>query len=133
LSGFGDFIYGCMLILWHVYFGDVWFISAATVDESYKCMLYDICWRRNVYFLNKCFIRVFYRFNRSRVLHWSLPMLWKQRLRRIWTRILKWHTLTTRLASCHEVSFLKKSSSKLSVLIWFFSWKLGLKSLIKKS
>jgi len=25
--------------------------------------------RRSVYFLNKCFIRVFYRFNRSRVLH----------------------------------------------------------------
>jgi len=68
LSGFGDFIYGCMLILWHVYFGDVWFISAATIENFYKCMLYDICWRCSVYFLNKCFIRVFYRFNRNRTL-----------------------------------------------------------------
>jgi len=72
LSGFGDFIYGCMLILWHVYFGDVWFISAATVENFYKCMLYDICWRRDVYFLNKCIIRVFYRFNRSRAFNETL-------------------------------------------------------------
>jgi len=34
----------------------------------YLYMLYDICWRRSVYFLNKCFIRVFYRFSRNRVL-----------------------------------------------------------------
>jgi len=26
-------------------------------------------WRRSVYFLNICFIRVFYRFNRNRALH----------------------------------------------------------------
>jgi len=58
-----------MLILWHVYFSDVWFISAATVENFYKGMLFDICWRRSVYFLNICFIRVFYRFNRNRALH----------------------------------------------------------------
>ena len=29
------------MILWHVYFGDVWLISAATVDESYICMLFE--------------------------------------------------------------------------------------------
>jgi len=73
LSGFGDFIYGCMLILWHVYFGDVWFTTAATDEKFYKCMLHDICWRRSVYFLKKCFIRMLYRFNRSRVLHWQFP------------------------------------------------------------
>jgi len=39
-SGFGDFIWWCILILWHVYFGDLWFISVATVDESYICMLF---------------------------------------------------------------------------------------------
>jgi len=41
LSGSGDFIWWCILILWHVYFGDVWLISAATVDESYICMLFE--------------------------------------------------------------------------------------------
>jgi len=39
VSGFGDFIWWCILISWHVYFGDVWFISTATVEKFYICML----------------------------------------------------------------------------------------------
>ena len=74
MSGFGDFICWCMMILWHVYFGDVWLISAVTVDGLYTCMLFDIFWWRDVYFLNKCFIHVYYRFNRNRVLY----LLWYQ-------------------------------------------------------
>jgi len=35
------FLRWCILILWHVYFGDVWLISAATVEESYICMLFE--------------------------------------------------------------------------------------------
>jgi len=35
------YIWWCILILWHVYFGDVRLISAATVDESYICMLFE--------------------------------------------------------------------------------------------
>ena len=41
VSGFGDFIWWCILILWHVYFGDVWIISVATVEKSYICMLFE--------------------------------------------------------------------------------------------
>jgi hypothetical protein len=52
-------------------------ISAAT-DEIlyiyiyiyiYVCMTVVILMRRSVYFLNICYIRVVYRFNRNRVLH----------------------------------------------------------------
>ena len=35
------FLWWCILILWHVYFGDVWLISVVTVDESYICMLFE--------------------------------------------------------------------------------------------
>lgn len=49
---------------------------------TWRCMIYIrcdcweilymhvdvICWRRSVYFLNLCFIRVFYRFNINRAL-----------------------------------------------------------------
>jgi len=70
LLDFGDLIYGCMLILRHVYFGDLWLISAATVDESYICMLFWILMcRRSVYFLNIYIIGVYYRFNKNRALH----------------------------------------------------------------
>ena len=68
MSGFEDFVGDLFMSLWHVYFGDVCFISAATFEEFYICMLFGICWRRNVYFLNICIIRVFYRFNRSKAL-----------------------------------------------------------------
>ena len=61
LSGFGDLIYGCMLILWHVFFGDVWLLSAATAEDFYICMLFEllcedvasISW---IYALFACFI-----------------------------------------------------------------------------
>jgi len=53
-------------------FGDLCYISTATVDEFYTYMLFEIYWRRNVYFLNICIIRVFYRFNRSRALQITL-------------------------------------------------------------
>jgi hypothetical protein len=66
---FGDVICGCMMILWHVYFDDVWFISAATVKDFYICMLFEfLMWRSSVYFLNICIIRVYYCFNRNRAL-----------------------------------------------------------------
>jgi len=39
MLGFEVFIWWCILISWHVYFGDVWFISAATVEKFYICML----------------------------------------------------------------------------------------------
>jgi len=32
-------------------------------------VVFEFYWRRNVYFLNICIIRVFYRFNRNRALH----------------------------------------------------------------
>jgi len=35
-------------------------------------MLYDICWKHDVYFLNIYIIRVYYRFNRNSVLHKAL-------------------------------------------------------------
>jgi hypothetical protein len=50
-------------------FGDIWFVSAATVEIFYICMLFWILLRRSVYFLNICYIRVFYHFNRNRALH----------------------------------------------------------------
>jgi len=40
----------------------------------YMHAVWIIVWRRSVYFLNICFIRVFYRFNRNRVLQW---LLWR--------------------------------------------------------
>jgi len=60
MSGFGDFMWWCILISWHVYFGDVWFIFAATVEKFYICMLMllvedvtSISW---IYVLFACFI-----------------------------------------------------------------------------
>jgi len=38
-TGFGDFIWWCILIFWHVYFGDVCYMSAAYLFEI-LCMLY---------------------------------------------------------------------------------------------
>ena len=39
------------------------------VFEKFLCLLFEIYWRCDVYFLNIYNIRVFYRFNRSRTLH----------------------------------------------------------------
>jgi len=36
------------------------------------CMSIEIYWRCDVYFLNNCYIRVFYHFNKSRALHCAL-------------------------------------------------------------
>ena len=70
------FLWWCILILWHVYLEVYNFISVATV-ENYICMpTFVICWWRDVYFLNKCFIRVYYRFNRNRALHISQDHSW---------------------------------------------------------
>ena len=73
LSDFGDFMW-YIWSLWLVYFGDVWFISAATVENFYICMLFDIYWRRSVYFLNICVIHVYYRFNRNRALQVAMSI-----------------------------------------------------------
>jgi hypothetical protein len=65
--GFWRFHLWIDVVLWHVNFGDVWIVSAATVENFYM----HVCWillRRSVYFLNICYIRVFYRFNRNRAL-----------------------------------------------------------------
>ena len=51
--GFGDFIWWCILILCHVYFGDVWL--AATVDESYICTLFEF-WCEDVASISWIFI-----------------------------------------------------------------------------
>jgi hypothetical protein len=53
--------------------GDILLYSAVTVEifYIYICMyvwILDFCVRRSVYFLNICYIRVFYNFNRNRVL-----------------------------------------------------------------
>ena len=60
LSGFGDFIYGCMLILWHVYFSDVWFISVAAVENfrNAYCMIFveDVASISWINVLFACFI-----------------------------------------------------------------------------
>ena len=55
LSGFKDFMCWCILILWHVYFRDVWLISVATVDESYICMLFEF-WCEDVASISWIFI-----------------------------------------------------------------------------
>jgi len=49
------FLRWCILILWHVYFGDVWLISAAAVDESYICMLFEF-WYEDVASISWIFI-----------------------------------------------------------------------------
>ena len=49
------FLWWCILIFWHVYFGDVWLISAATVDESYICMLFEF-WCEDVASISWIFI-----------------------------------------------------------------------------
>jgi len=43
----------------YIFFGGECYISAATVEQFYICMLFEIFWRHNVYFLNICVIRVF--------------------------------------------------------------------------
>jgi len=47
VSRFGDFIWWCILIVWHVFFGDVWFISAGTVEKFYICMMFGF-WYEDV-------------------------------------------------------------------------------------
>jgi hypothetical protein len=49
-------------------FGDICFVSAATVEMFYICMFVGFLLRRCVYFLNISVIRVFYRLNRNRAL-----------------------------------------------------------------
>jgi len=44
--------------------------------KFYTCQLWTI-WRRDVYFLNIYYIRVIYRFNRSRTLHLTHPSITK--------------------------------------------------------
>ena len=60
LSGFRDFKCLCILILWHVYFGDVWIISAATVDNFINacCMIFvdDVASISWINVLFACFI-----------------------------------------------------------------------------
>ena len=63
------------LMAW--YFGDVWFISAVSVENLYMHAKICFCWWCSVYFLNICFIRVFYCFNRNRALQWRWrKLLW---------------------------------------------------------
>jgi len=51
-------------------------LSAASIENFINaCHLDFLMCRRSVYFLNKCFIRVFYRFNRSRALQYQ-SYLW---------------------------------------------------------
>jgi len=54
MSGLGDFYDD---VNWILYMHVVWILM----------------WRRSVYFLNICFIRVYYRFNRNKALHWAPP------------------------------------------------------------
>jgi len=37
--------------------------------ENFSMHVFENYWRRDIYFLNICITRVFYRFNRSRALH----------------------------------------------------------------
>ena len=98
------FLWWCILILWHVYFRDVWLLSAATVEEFYICMLFEflcenvasISW---IYALFACFIALIeiwrYRNNHSQIssyllvgrilnfhclLHLNYGGLWKNKL-----------------------------------------------------
>jgi hypothetical protein len=53
-------------------------ISAVTEEILHIyiiCMTVVILMRRSVYFLNICYIRVFYRFNRNRALHKMVKIL----------------------------------------------------------
>jgi hypothetical protein len=52
-----------------MYLRSYMFCSAATVEilYIYACCMFGVD-RRSVYFLNICYIRVFYRFNRNRAL-----------------------------------------------------------------
>jgi len=62
MSGFGVFIWWCILISWHVYSGDVWFISAATIEKFYICTLMlfveDVASISWIYVLFACFIAI---------------------------------------------------------------------------
>jgi hypothetical protein len=50
---------------------EIYVVSTATV-ENFICMLDVVLLRRSVYFLNICYIRMFYCFNRNRALQGEL-------------------------------------------------------------
>ena len=56
-----------MLMTWLL--RGVSYLSDVMLLRKFLCMLFENYWRRDVYFLNICIIRVFYHFNRSRTLH----------------------------------------------------------------
>ena len=54
---------------WHDYLRcTLFFRCDVLLLKFYACRL-RIIWRRDIYFLNNCYICVFYRFNKSRALH----------------------------------------------------------------
>jgi len=53
----------------HGYLRCMLFFRCDVLLLKFLCMSIEIYWRRDVYFLNNCYIRVLYCFNRSRVLH----------------------------------------------------------------
>ena len=69
MSGLGDFLGWCILILWHVYFWRcMTFIRYDCWEILYMHVVWILMWRRSVYSLNIYIIRVYYRFNRNRAL-----------------------------------------------------------------
>jgi hypothetical protein len=51
-----------------------YYIHTHTHTHTHVCLDFGICVRLSVYFLNICYIRVFYRFNRNRALQKPLEI-----------------------------------------------------------
>ena len=72
MSRFEDFTYRCIWSLWHVYLEMYVIYPLRSCLNFYACYIWVNFCRRDIYFLNNCIIRVFYRFNRNRALHTTL-------------------------------------------------------------
>ena len=61
LSGFGDFIWWCLIEFMTCIFWRCMLYIRCDFWEIFICMFLEVYWRRDVYFLNICIIHVFYR------------------------------------------------------------------------
>jgi len=77
MSGFGYYILWMYLLVDDMATWSVCYISAVMFYcwNFYVCRL-RIIWRRDVYFLNIYYIRVFYRFNKSMTLQPTPIIMW---------------------------------------------------------
>jgi hypothetical protein len=71
-----DIYFGNVLwCLWHGYLEKYVIYPLRCFEKIFMQVSFENYWRHDVYFLNNCNIRVFYRFNRSRVLQWVCLIL----------------------------------------------------------